>query len=186
LGGSISGASGSALKVTGAADLASPILGGYFAISAGATVEDAKAITQDGDIGGSGLLEIDAGATYTISSSARIEVANFDNAGTVTVSSGLLDVETAIAGTGTDTIMGAAQLEFHGKIAGFDTTGAGDALTLTGAWSVGLFSENGAGTGGTLALTSGGNPLTLQFTGHYLSGHFAAKAGAGTTVLTYS
>ena len=79
-------------------------------------------------------------------------------------------------------------LSFHGQVSGFDTAGAGsnDAIALLGAWSVGSFTENGAGTGGTLALSSGSSHMSLNFLGNYENGKFTGNRGGGTTLITFT
>lgn len=55
-------------------------------------------------------------------------------------------------------------------------------MDLAGAWSLLTFSENAAGTLGTLTLKSGTNNLSLELAGNYSSSDFAIHSGANTIV----
>jgi hypothetical protein len=136
------------------------------------------------------------------------------NTGKIEAASGLLDLKATVAGAGTDIISGASTLEFnaavaaaqtvdftgsggelllasplgfHGEISGFDTSGEGasDTIALLGSWSVGAFTENGAGTGGALALSSGSSHVSLDLLGQYQNGSFTPTVVGGTTKLTF-
>ena len=129
------------------------------------------------------------------------------------VSSGTLDVQGAVTGTGTDTISVAATLEFgstvasgqtvgftgaggtldlgdpqgfSGKIGGFDTVGSDDTLEIAGLWTSIGFSENGALTQGTLTLTNGASHVSLSLLGDYAAAGFIHQPGpGGSTLVTY-
>jgi hypothetical protein len=153
-------------------------------------------------INNTGLFEKTGGTgTSTISPSLY-------NAGTVSVSSGLLDFAGAVSGTGADTISGAATLEFDstlgsgqtinftgsggqldilnpqgflGKIANF---GATDTLEVAGPWVFEGFTQQ---TGmGTLNFANGSNDIAITLLGTY-TGSFAQHAGPnGSTLITYT
>jgi hypothetical protein len=65
------------------------------------------------------------------------------------------------------------------NIAGFI---AGDAIDLAGAWQYTSFSENAAGTIGTLTLTSGANQVALDFAGSFSASSFNVQSGATTVI----
>ena len=114
------------------------------------------------------------------------------NAGTVLVSSGVLDLQGAVSGTGADTISGVSTLEFgstaasgqtigftgaggtldlgdpqgfSGKISGFDTVGSKDTLEIAAPWTYLGFSENAADTQGTLIFANGASHISLTLLG---------------------
>jgi hypothetical protein len=129
----------------------------------------------------------------------------------VTVSSGALDLTAAATGTGTDTISGAATLEFgstvantqtidftssqgvldlgsptgfSGVIGGFDTVGTNDAVELLGSWKISGYTQTNA-TEGRLTLKHGSETASLVFDDTYSETLFHAKVGAGHTTITY-
>ena len=133
--------------------------------------------------------------------------ANFTQAHSLLVSSGTLDFQSAVTGTGTDTISGPSTLEFDSTIssgqsiafsgaggtlslgnplgyAGSSISGfaAGDFVDLAGSWSLLNFSENAAGTAGTLTLASGTSQVALQFAGAFSASSFNVTSGAATIV----
>ena len=135
------------------------------------------------------------------------------NTGTVLVSSGVLDLQGAVSGTGADTISGASTLEFDAAVAagqtigftgsggdlhldalqsfsatisGFDVGGAGgtsDAIQLLGNWTEEGFSENGANTLATLTLSNGTTTSALQFAGKYSQSQFTLSQQGGVTTI---
>jgi hypothetical protein len=135
----------------------------------------------------------------------------FANAHNVLVSSGTLDFQSAVTGTGTDTIQDSATLEFDSTLGASQTIAfsgtdlgtldltdplgyggahissfvAGDNVDLSGAWSLAGFSENGGGTLGTLTLTDGTNQVALQFAGNFTQSNFSINTG-GTTIIGHT
>ncbi len=135
---------------------------------------------------------------------------NFVNSSQVLVSSGTLDFEGAVTGSGTDTIGAGSTLEFDstmssGQTIAFSGTGgtldlgnplgyqgayiadfaATDNVDLAGAWSLLSFKENAAGTLGTLTLTNGTNQVALDFAGSFTQSSFTINSGA-TTIIGHS
>jgi len=135
----------------------------------------------------------------------------FANGGKTLVSSGTLDFQAAVTGTGADGISGLATLEFDSTVAktqtidftgkggvldlgapngfsaalgGFDTVGSNDAVELLGKWSISGFSTN-SGTS-TLKLTNGSQTASLLFDGSYSQSHFQDVVGSGHTTITYT
>ena len=131
--------------------------------------------------------------------------ANFANAHDILVSSGTLDFQGAVTGTGVDTISGASTLEFDSTLAAtqtIDYSGNGGTLDLTnplgydgshikgfaktdmvdlaGSCSFLNFSENGGV--GTLTLTAGTNDAALEFAGSFTQNSFTIKTGTNTVI----
>ena len=158
-------------------------------------------------IANSGLLEKTAGTgTSAITP-------NITNSGTVLVSSGTLDLQGVVTGTGIDTISGSSTLGFDSKVESKTTLGgqnigftgggtldladpkdfwgeisnfaAGDAVDLLGNWTLSGFSENAGGTLGTLTLASGTTKHAFDFVGDFTQGSFNIVSGA-TTVVTHT
>jgi hypothetical protein len=77
---------------------------------------------------------------------------------------------------------------FKAQISGFDTGGAtGDSLVLAAPWAFSGFSENSAGTLGTLTVVNGSTTATLSLAGNYTASHFAhATNASGQMVVTYA
>jgi hypothetical protein len=134
----------------------------------------------------------------------------FTNGNNVLVSSGTLDFQGAVSGTGTDTINGASTLEFDSTIGANQTIAfsgsggtldladplgyagsivggfvAGDHVDFAGAWSLLSFSENTADTLGTLTLTNGTNHVALEFAGSFTKSDFSIATG-GTTIIEHT
>jgi hypothetical protein len=154
-----------------------------------------------------GLLEKTGGAkTSTIAPALT-------NTGTVLVSSGVLDLQRAVTGTGAETISGASTLEFDstvaggqtigftgaggtldlgdpqgfsGKISGFDTVGSNDRLEIAAPWTYLRFSENAADTQGTLTFASGASQISLTLLGNYADDFIHQAGPGGSTLVTYS
>jgi hypothetical protein len=135
------------------------------------------------------------------------------NNGTVKVTSGTLDLERAIWGTGGLTISGAAKLEadaavasgqtasfigkggefvfddplaFAGKISGF---GATDKLDFGVPFTAGThlsFSENSGHTQGVLTLAHGSTHDSFTLLGAYAPGDFHATSNASGTLVTFT
>jgi hypothetical protein len=128
------------------------------------------------------------------------------NTGTVEVTAGTLDLQGAVTGRGTDKVSGASTLEFDstvaatqtvkflggastvdltdpngffGKIAGFASL---DAVQLSGDWDFSSFSENAAGTLGTLTLANDASHHAFDFVGDYTASDFKIASGATTTI----
>ena len=136
---------------------------------------------------------------------------SFANAHNLLVSSGTLDFQGAVSGTGTDTIQGASTLEFQSTLSAgqtinftgassgtldlFDPLGyggshiggfvAGDNVDLNGAWSLLSFGENAGGTLGTLTLTNGTSQAALEFAGSFVQSNFSIATG-GTTIIGHT
>jgi hypothetical protein len=150
--------------------------------------------------------------TITAASSGgvlNVDNGTFTNAGTLAVSNGeTVNVETAVTGTGTETISGAATLEFGAAVStsttvgsqniGFAGTGAldltdpasfygevsgfaaGDEVELLGAWAFSGISEAGGLT--TLTLASGATTHAFEFVGGYTQGDFKVTSGSTSTI----
>jgi hypothetical protein len=142
-------------------------------------------------------------------------VPSLTNMGKIDVSSGTLDFGAGISGTGSDTISGAATLEFDAKVAssqtvnftgvggelalhkpvefagdisGFDTAGAGssDTIEVARPWVFSGFTENAGGTQGTLNFANGASALSLTLIGDYKPADFVHQTQAnGSTLITY-
>ena len=132
------------------------------------------------------------------------------NTGTIEVTAATLDLQGAVAGKGTDEISGASTLEFDstvaagqtlsftgsggtldftapqgfaGKISGFDTVGANDAIEVAGPWAFSGFTENAGGTQGTLGFASGASHLSLTLLGDYAAADFVHQSLANGSTL---
>jgi hypothetical protein len=128
------------------------------------------------------------------------------NTGTIEVTAGTLDLQGAVTGKGIDKVSGASTLEFDsavaatqtvdflggpsavdlldpnaffGKIADFASPGT---VQLPGDWVFSGFSENAAGTLGTLTLASGASHHAFDFVGDYTASDFKITSGATTTI----
>ena len=124
---------------------------------------------------------------------------------------GTLDVHSAVSGTGTDNIVGAATLEFDGAvqagqtvsffgaggtlqindithfsaaIAGFDTVGSNDALLV--GLNMQFTGASETATAATLNFAAGSHAFSLTLTGDYQGGTFSAQPVLGFGVkVTY-
>ena len=167
-------------------------------------------ITDDSEIGlgsstasfiqNAGLLEKTGGTgTSTIAPALT-------NTGTIAVTAGTLDLEGAVTGKGIDKVSGASTLEFDSAVAATQTVdflgGASavdlidpngfsgkiadfaspDTVQLSGDWAFSSFSENSAGTLGTLTLASGASDHAFNFIGDYTASDFKIASGATTTI----
>ena len=132
-----------------------------------------------------------------------------NNTGAIAVTSGTLDLEGAVTGAGTDTVLGDSTLEFGSTVSGNQTIdfaggrsvvdlidphgfsgqienfASPNAVDLSGNWVFSAFSENSGGTLGTLTLASGATHLSLNFIGDYTKGDFAITSGT-TTVIAHT
>ncbi len=160
-----------------------------------------------GSILNAGLLEKTGGTGVSVIGNA---LANTGDGG-VLVSSGTLDIQGAVSGTGMETISGAAKLEFDSTVGDSSAphaqnivfAGAGvldlhspqtfwgeisnfasnDAIDLLGSWSYSNFAEvNGVGE---LTLTNGSATHRFDFIGAFTSSSFHIASG-GTTVITHA
>jgi hypothetical protein len=157
-----------------------------------------------------GLFEKTGGTVTSVITAAVV------NTGTISVTAGALDLKGALSGTGNDQIGGAslevdaavaatqtfaytgagdlalddldiggAQL-FHGKVSGF---GAGDKLDAGAPFGAGttfVYTENLAGTAGTLALTDGTIHASISFLGDYATSNFTPTSdGHGGMLFTF-
>jgi hypothetical protein len=162
------------------------------------------------DINNAGLFE-KAGGTGVSAIAPAVA-----NTGTIEVTSGTLDFEGGISGTGSDTISGAATLEFNAKVAagqtvsftgsggelavldparfaglirGFDTAGAGsnDKIEVAAPWVFTGFTENAGGTQGDLGFMNGSSTISLTLLGDYNPADFHAHTLLNhSTVITYT
>ena len=222
--GSISGAGGLTLG------------GGAVAINSGAKLTEAKltlsgagtAVTLNENLSYAGTWDITDDSGIGLGASASSAITNnglfektdgtgtsaiapaFTNAHNILVSSGTLDFQGAVSGTGTDTINGASTLEvdstlganqainFSGSGGALDLAdplgyagshiggfAAGDHVGFAGAWSLLSFSENSADTLGTLTLTNGTNHVALEFAGSFTKSDFSI-ATRGTTIIEHT
>jgi hypothetical protein len=154
-------------------------------------------------ISNAGLLEKTAG-TGTSAITPKIQ-----NAGMIVVTSGTLDIEGAVTGAGTDTVLGDSTLEFGSTVSGNQTIdfaggqsvvdlidphgfsgqienfASPDTVDLSGDWVFSGFSENSGGTLGMLTLARGATHLSLDFIGDYTKHDFAIASGT-TTVITHT
>ncbi len=155
-----------------------------------------------------GLLE-KTGGTATSTVSAKVV-----NNGKLEVTAGVFDMLNTVSGTGSDIISGASTMEFAGTVAAtqtlsfsgangalellspskfsatisdFDMGGAsGNSLILASPWKLSSFSENAAGTLGTMTIAHGTVTATLEFSGDYNSSLFKeVKNASGQMVVTY-
>ncbi len=135
---------------------------------------------------------------------------SINNTGTIEVSSGMLDLQGAVTGTGTDTIQNASTLEFDSTLAAGQTVNfsptfgtldlidplgyggsqigdfvKGDNVDLNGAWSLLSFGENAGHTLGTLTLAQGANHVALEFAGNFTQSSFSINTGA-TTIIAHA
>jgi len=143
-------------------------------------------------------------------------VPNITNNGRIEVTSGTLDINGRILGTGSDTISGASKLQldakvsagqtvhftgsggelelhgpavFAGSISGFDTAGAGssDTIEVAEPWVFTGFTENAGSAKGTLGFTNNGSTIGLTLIGNYNPRDFVAHTLLNhSTVITYT
>ena len=168
-------------------------------------------ITDDSGIGlgSSALSSISNSGLFekTGGSGASVIAPNIANAQSILVSSGTLDFQGAVGGSGTSTISGASTLEFDLTIAAAQTINfsgsggtldltnplgyagsniggfaAGDTVDLAGSWSLMGFSENLGHTLGTLTVTNGTNNLSLEFLGNFATSSFNILSGGNTVI----
>src|ERR1700722_1042551 len=128
------------------------------------------------------------------------------NAGTIEITAGTLDLQGAVTGKGTDEVSGASTLEFDSTVAATQTVdflggasavdvvdpngffgkiadfASSDTVQLSGDWVFSSFSENAAGTLGTLTLASGASQHAFDFVGDYTANDFKINSGATTTI----
>ena len=95
-----------------------------------------RGLSTSSSISNSGLLEKTEG-TGTSAIAPKVT-----NNGTVLVSSGTLDLEGAVTGTGTDTIKGASILEFDSKVSSKTTVGSQN-IGFTGGGTLDLTNPTG-------------------------------------------
>ncbi|HEV2335207.1 MAG TPA: hypothetical protein VGS13_06910 [Stellaceae bacterium] len=144
------------------------VLSGSNTIDAGVTLDDRGSVTVEGATTGGGNAEISGDGTLEFAAGSDAAV-TFD-AG----ASGMLKLDRSAG--------------FAGTIAGF---GAGDLLDLGDiAFSTNDtlgFTENAAGTGGTLTLGDGTHTASLALLGQYAAAGFAIGADAeGAMLITYT
>jgi hypothetical protein len=138
------------------------------------------------------------------------------NTGTIEVTSGRLDFEGPVTGTGEDEISRASTLEFGAKVAagqtasftgrggelilndpaafsgsigGFDEAGAGsnDTIRVASPWDFIGFTETAGGMEGTLGFANGSTTLSLTLLGDYNPADFVNTSGPkGSTLITYT
>jgi hypothetical protein len=167
-------------------------------------------ITDDTGIGlgSSSLSSIQNSGTFekTGGTGTSTIAPNLANAQNVLVSSGTLDLQGAVTGTGTDSISGPSTLEFDSTIAASqtinfvgggggnlflnDTLGysgsqiggfaAGDNVELAGAWSLMQFSASMGGA--TLTMSNGTNQVALNFSGSFQQSDFTVSTSANTFI----
>jgi hypothetical protein len=152
-----------------------------------------------------GLIEKTGGAGVSAIAPA------IDNAGELLVNCGVLEVKGAVTGTGVDSIVGEATLEFDacvastqtisfsgsegalvlgakpmfaGVFSGFDTVGSNDSVELLGSWTLDSYSQSSAARG-TLMLSDATQTIKLTFEGAYSESDFYARVGTGHTFITY-
>jgi hypothetical protein len=128
------------------------------------------------------------------------------NTGTIEVTAGTLDLQGAITGKGNDEVSGASTLEFDSAVVATQTVGflggpsavdlidpnaffgkiadfaSSNTVQLSGDWVFSSFSENAAGTLGTLTLASGASRHAFDFIGNYTASDFKITSGATTTI----
>jgi hypothetical protein len=75
---------------------------------------------------------------------------------------------------------------FSGKVSGFDTVGANDTIEVASPWAFSGFTENKAGTQGTLGFANGATTLRLTLLGDYAAADFTASPANGGTLITYT
>ena len=133
----------------------------------------------------------------------------FLNGHNVLDSSGTLDFQAAVTGTGTDTISGAATLEFDstvassqkilfqgagstldltdwggfsGSLSGFDANGASnDAIDVSAPWAFVGFNQST----GMMTFADGGTQHAVKLTGSYIAADFHTQTVGGATQVTY-
>ena len=175
-----------------------------------------SAITDKGVItlGGGAITATATDASLTIAAGGKLvgygDVAanSFTNSGTIEASGGPLQLNSAVAGTGTLQIDAGAELIANDAIASAQTVSfegtdgalellspdnfdasikgfaAGD--TLLTSVSFDSFVENSAGTSGTLTLTSGSTTDHITFVGHYSSSLVTHSTRGGLTTIGYA
>ena len=128
------------------------------------------------------------------------------NTGTIEVTAGTLDLQGAVTGKGSDEVSGASTLEFDFAVAATQTVNflggpsavdlidpnaflgriadfaSSNTVHLSGDWVFSGFSENAAGTLGTLTLASGASRHAFDFVGDYTASDFKITSGSTTTI----
>jgi hypothetical protein len=173
-------------------------------------------ITNDGiiELGGGTLTATAPGASVTDAAGSELNgfgtvtATTFVNSGTIEASGGTLEVTGAVTGKGTDTISGAATLEFGAAVSSAKTLGdqdigfsgggtlhllkpasfygeisdfgAGDRVEILGSWAFPAISHAGDVT--TLTLTKGATKHAFEFAGDYTRSDFSIASGKTTTI----
>jgi hypothetical protein len=201
--------------------------------------EDEGAVTQGGDnvaFTDNARMLITTGSTYNITDDSDIATTNLAwfsnrglfektggpgisdiaprviNDGAIELSSGILDFEGVVKGTGTATIAGSAILEFDNlvtltqtidftgsggrlildapdefaaSISGFDTVGSNDTIAVAGGWFFLGFTENPAHTQGTLDFVGFKTIMGVILQGDYAASDFHTIVSVGANHITY-
>jgi len=174
-------------------------------------------ITNDGliQLGGGTLESTGSSASLTNATAVSklrgfgtVTATTFANSGTIEASGGTLTLTDAVTGTGTDTISGAATLEFDAGVSSAKTLGdqdidftgagtldllkptsfygeisdfaAGDTIELKGSWAFSAISHAGGVT--TLTLARGSTTHGFEYVGDYAQSNFSIIPGTTTTI----
>jgi hypothetical protein len=194
-------ATSGAATLSGGATIAAPA----FILDSGTTLTVSENLSYSGSFTNAGTLEMSGSGDV-----ATIDAA-FNNTGTVSARAGTLDLAGAVTGKGTDTISGAATLEFGAGVSSATTLGsqniafsigggtldllaptsfygevsgfaAGDTVELLGSWGFSGISQAGGVT--TLTLANNGTTHGFEFAGDYTQSNFNITPGT-TTTITY-
>jgi hypothetical protein len=174
------------------------------------------AIRNDGiiELGGGTLTATASGAPLTDAAGSELDgfgtvtTTTFVNSGAIDASGGMLELKGAVTGKGTDTISGAATLEFGAGVSTAKTLGhqdidfagdgtlhllkpaafygeisdfaAGDTVELKGSWAFSAISEAAGIT--TLTLANGSTTHGFEFVGDYTQSDFSITPKATTKI----
>jgi hypothetical protein len=180
---------GGTLKVTGTGSI------GFLSVGGAATIEDAGTMTQSSNLNLNGKLQIDSGASYTITSPTIIndDGATTINNGTLTDDSGggnssingIFTNNGTLAVAAGDGLTLSGTVTLNGTISGAGALGigAGNEAIDTADVTIGSIYINGGNGGGTLTLgtdlTYGGSfTFANQFGTLNLNGHTLTLTGA--------
>ena len=147
-------------------------------------------VVNDGDIGSGAGLEFQAAVTGT----GDDGITPVDYEGSLTGVQGQGLTFDAAVGSGQSILFtGADQLltlndiaDFQGNVQGFDMFGGADAIVVDASlWSFTGFTENAAGTAGTLGFTDNGAQIGVTLTGDYAASGFQTSVSGSKTTITY-
>jgi hypothetical protein len=134
-------------------------------VNSGVLWANGSTLTVQGAVSGNGSATIDGTATLDLEASATVNV---------------------VFGSGAGTLKLGDSFHFNGTITGFGVSDTIDLADVGSATASMSYHENAAGTGGTLAVSSGDQTVELSLLGHYSADDFNfAPDHTNGTLITY-